>query len=488
MEEINTHSPAGYAGSASETAGSAAEVLGADAGSRRSVRNRRNYNFRADMLKFWLMPFVCFASFGFPTRLGNVISILSGFAPLCFYLLCGYFILSEDVKQTERSLLKEIRRSGLFFALMTLLCLAVNLCYCLFIGVEMGEIPALLLRRRVLFNFIVLSAWPFHMGENVWFIQNLFYGCIGLFVLSKLGLLQKKAVRLGLLAVCGLLLFFTGEGAAIVRFRLLGYSYLTPTVVTFALPYLLLGGMLRGQEERLRKLGSGRLWALAAVGLVMAAGEFELISRLGLLATTYHAIGLGLTAFALCAQVIAFPNLRSERPTAPAAAPMEQTNLKHRTKGEKHRGGHRKPMPIPLLPVRPLEPMTYVSDRDDMRAPGPLSFLLVGLHLRHGLAADCGRVFARRIYALSQPVAFLLLVPLSHYNVMMAILVQRLGGVLVYAMCFVLALVIELAMCSMMTAGGDTDGIRLPVFLRKDPYSPKKRRKKQQRSAKAKVR
>ena len=55
----------------------------------------------AHALKFWLMPFVCFASFGFSTRFGSVISTLSRFVLLCFFILAGYFNVTPERERTS---------------------------------------------------------------------------------------------------------------------------------------------------------------------------------------------------------------------------------------------------------------------------------------------------------------------------------------------------------------------------------------------------
>ena len=331
-------------------------------------------NLGAHALKFWLMPFVCFASFGFPTRFGSVVSILSGFAPLCFFILCGYFNVTSEPKRTERHLKKVIRRSGLFFAGLTLVCLALNLFYYLYVGWDMGELLLQLFRKRTLFNFVVLCAWPFQMGETIWFIQSLFYAYVLLYALHRTGWLYRPRVIPALLALCTLLMVFTGEGAGLIRFRFLGYPYLPPNALTRALPYLLLGAELARCRGRLRARDPKLYLALVPIGLALALGEYVLLSRLGLLVTTSHALGLGLTAFGLCAWVLLFPRHRSKR-----------------------------------------------------------------------LPAIRGRAFARRIYALSQPLAFLVLVPLSMAHPALAAVVQALGGVAMYPLCFLAALVIDMA-------------------------------------------
>ena len=55
----------------------------------------------ANILKFFLMPFVCFASFGFPGPFGNYVSRLSLFAPIAFYILCGFLSAAHENDDPE---------------------------------------------------------------------------------------------------------------------------------------------------------------------------------------------------------------------------------------------------------------------------------------------------------------------------------------------------------------------------------------------------
>lgn len=265
-----------------------------------SVEVKHIYYPEADALKFWLMPFVCFHCFGFPTSLGRAVSALSGFAPLCFFILCGFFALKGGEDEQER-LKKGIRRSAIMFLIMFGICFAVNVLYYLLTGTGAGTLFSTLLSKRVLFNFFVLCAWPFPMGESIWFIQSLLYAYILLYLMNMLNL---QRLRPALLAVCVLLMLLTGELAGVIGFRFFGASYLPPNALTRALPYMLLGGLMRMKRETWCERKGWSWLLLAPLGLALAYGEFEILFRLGRLATTSHAVGLGLTAFGLCAWVL----------------------------------------------------------------------------------------------------------------------------------------------------------------------------------------
>ena len=327
----------------------------------------------ADGLKFWLMPFVCFVCFGLPTKYGGNITALCGFAPLCFFILCGFFNLTEDGNE-QKMLKRRIKDCAILFLVMFVICLAVNVLYYLLTGMKVSTLFSALLSKRVLFNFFILCAWPFPMGESIWFIQSLLYAYIILYILNGLKLRRLRPV---LLIVCALLMLLTGELAGLVRFRFFGYGYFPPNVFTRALPYLLLGWLLRKNMERLCQVKAWIYLLMVPVGLALAYGEFWLLSRLRLLITTSHAVGLGLAAFGICAWVIFF---------------MTDT------------------MP------------DYFCVK--------------------------GRLFARIIYISSQLIAFLLIVPMSFFFPTGAYIVQFLGGLIVYPVCLLAAVLLDNAVFS----------------------------------------
>ncbi len=324
----------------------------------------------ADALKFWLMPFVCVLCFGFPTRYGGNVSALCGFAPLCFFILSGFFALNG--KETERDrLLLGVIRSGVMFAIMFGVCLAANILYYLLTGAKLAALFSALTSKRVLFNIFVLCAWPFSMGESIWFVQSLLYAYLILYCLNRLGL---RRLHLPLMIVCAVLMLLTGELAGVFGFRFLGAPYLPPNGLTRALPYMLLGGLMR---EKMAVWSEKKAWVyliMIPLGLALAYGEFTLLSLTGRFITTSHAVGLGLTAFGLCAWVLYY--------------------------------------------IR-IDP--YYS----------------------GFACVAGRPIARRIYLMSQLVAFLLIVPMSEFFPRGAVFVQELGGLIVYPVCLGLASLYE---------------------------------------------
>ena len=255
------------------------------------------YHVGADILRFWLVPFACFAAFGLPDRWGSLIGQFSRFAPLAFYILCGFFWAEgEDVGDETRPARTLRRTAGRFFLLFAVY-LALNIAYYLLLGAPAGEMATQLLRKRTLFNFVVLCVWPFQMGETIWFIQSLFYVRVGLWLADKLHLMKLYKLVMVLAFAATLL---TGELAGVVRFNFLGYSYLPANWLTCALPYVLLGRFVYEKQARLLSLPVPAYLALFALGVAAAYGEFTLLARYGLIAYTGHSVGFGLMALSLC--------------------------------------------------------------------------------------------------------------------------------------------------------------------------------------------
>ena len=260
------------------------------------------YGFGVDRLKLLLMPAVCVLSFGLPGTLGSAVRDLCRSAPLAFYILCGFFVLTEDDEERHQKLRRSIRSTGIFFILLTVLYLGLNALVFALQGVNWVRD---VLTKRVLFNFVMLCVWPFQTGECLWFIQSLFYAWVLLWLLDLHGHLPLFILPLFL--VTTVLMLLGGEFAGLIRVNLFGYVYIPANAVTRALPYLLLGALLRRHSERLF-LVNPLLWGgLLVLGIVLALVEILLLSYSGKLVYVGHTIGSGLMAVALCCIALVHP-------------------------------------------------------------------------------------------------------------------------------------------------------------------------------------
>lgn len=261
------------------------------------------HNRGADTLKFLLIPFVCFWSFGFPDGIG-LVSVLSGFAIPAFFLLTGYFVLEPDRDVRSKKLKRAIWRALLTFAVMFACYLAINIIMMTANGMEWR---AGLLSKRTLFNFVVLNVWPYSIGSNIWFIQSLLYVYVFLLIVNRWG---RPWFYKALMALSMLFMVAAGELAAMLNFHILDYAYIPGGAVTRALPYVLLGMLLREKGERLEAVRGWVYILIFVLGTGLAFGEMYGLSRLGKLVYEGHMVGYGVMAAAACAWAVSRPAMK----------------------------------------------------------------------------------------------------------------------------------------------------------------------------------
>ena len=263
-------------------------------------------NSRAAYLRFILMAFVCFWNFGFPEPTG-IVSTISGFAIPCFYILSGYFILSDNNGISSDKSKRKIKRSCLFFAFMFLAYLLINIFVC-----GLNNIIASASVRSILY-FAVLNLWPLAIGSNIWFIQAMLYAYIFIFIAEKLKLMRfYKAI----MVVLFIFMLLSGELSGLVHFNILGFQFIPGNWFTRALPYILLGKFLREKEESLLKTAAWKFIVMWFIGALLALGEIIILEKMGLLLSEGHMIGYGIMALSACGLVISRPLGRETKTTA----------------------------------------------------------------------------------------------------------------------------------------------------------------------------
>ena len=262
-------------------------------------------NCGAAYLRFILMAFVCFWNFGFPEPTG-ILSTISGFAIPCFFILSGYFILPDSKEIRTEKEKRKIRR--------TLFCLVFMFVLYLLINVLVGGIHTLAdaATRRTIFNFVVLNLWPFSIGSNIWFIQAMLYAYIVILIAEKLNLMRFYKAILIITLICMLL---SGEFAGLIHFNVLGYNFIPGNWFTRALPYILLGKLLREKEELLR-ISTWKYIMILVVGAVLSLAEIFILSLTGFLVYEGHMIGYGIMAIAACGLALSKPLGREVQITA----------------------------------------------------------------------------------------------------------------------------------------------------------------------------
>ena len=255
-------------------------------------------------LRLILMLFVCFWAFGCPEPSGFVTS-LSGFAIPAFFILSGYYVLDNKRKVRLEKTLRKIKRTALCFAIIFVFYVAVNLPLVFLSNMRIE------FSKRMFFEFLVLNLWPLPIGDNIWFIQAMLYAYIVIFILDKFKLLRFYKI---FLVVLFLVMLLTGEFAGVIRFdNILGYSFIPGNWLTRALPYILIGRLLREKKRSLMKV---QFWKYL---IAFVIGGFLVIAELLILAWTRcfrydgHMIGFCIMAVAVCGLAISIPINRPNR-------------------------------------------------------------------------------------------------------------------------------------------------------------------------------
>ena len=254
-------------------------------------------------LRIILMLFVCIWAWGCPDPTGIVRS-LSGFAIPAFYVLSGYYVLDNKRDIRLEKTLRKIKRTALCFAFIFVFYLAINLALIFLYHLSFE------FTKRIVFEFVVLNLWPLAIGDNIWFIQAMLYAYIIIFILDYLKLMKFYKI---ILVILILIMLLTGEFAGAIRFSIFGYPYIPGNWLTRALPYILIGRLLR---EKKRSLMKAQFWKFI-IAFVVGAGlvflEIMGLGVLGVLNYKGHLIGFGVMAIAVCGLAISLPIGKANR-------------------------------------------------------------------------------------------------------------------------------------------------------------------------------
>lgn len=259
----------------------------------------------ASALRFWLMPFMCFMLFGFSEgAVGTITATLCRFVVPASFILSGFFVLCPDREERTRKLIRAIKRSGLFFLVLGIVYFAINVVYFAVLGVDW--VPEII-RLRTAFNFLVLNLWPFKIGESIWYVQSLFFAYIIILIGDKLRLYKIYPFILILLY---LFMLISGELAGVIHLNFLDYTYIPGGTITRALPYLLLGMLIRQYADKLIRLTRRWIYLIFFfLGLGLAFLEIQLLYSSGCLVYTGHMLGYGVAGAAICLFALSAPRL-----------------------------------------------------------------------------------------------------------------------------------------------------------------------------------
>lgn len=321
---------------------------------------------RVDLIKFCLMPFVFFALLGFPISgiIGNYVIDFSNFAALSFFIFCGFFTLAPNPEIRAKKLKKALKRSWRFFLTLLAVYFALNVAYMAYIGELRTLFSAEYFRLSKIFDFLVLNVWPFPMGSSIWFIQSLAYSYLFFYIAEKFKL---SKIYLPLLIVLLIFMLLSGELSRLVGFPYLGYNYIPGGTITKALPFMLIGMLIRKSVDKLDIMPRIVYAITFLMGIAVAVGERLLLQKLGLFVYAGNSVGYLIMAISACCYALSDPVMSKN----------------------------------------------FLSNH--------------------------GRSYARRMYALCQPVYFIIWVIVGAINVSALPTVSLLGSVICFAICFVRA-------------------------------------------------
>lgn len=269
-----------------------------------SLKNTKKIDYiqSIEVIKYFLMPFVCFWAFGFPEPTG-IVEILSGFVVPTYFVLSGFCVLGTEEAERREKLKRVILRSAVLFAALLVIYALINLLYPLTPQVfDWGVLRS----KRLWFNFLVLNMWPLPIGDSIWFVQAMLYAYVILWIADRLKLLRfYKPVMVALFVF----MILVGELSGVIGFSVLGYTFIPGGAITRALPYLLLGMLIREKEETLCNVPAWVYAVIIVIGGGMAVGEVYALSQAGKLVYLGHMLGYGVMAFATCGLALAWEDM-----------------------------------------------------------------------------------------------------------------------------------------------------------------------------------
>ena len=270
--------------------------------------NRNKFAGRVDRMKFILMPFVFFAVLGFPMDnvIGEYVSAICNFAALSFFIFCGFFTLVPDKKERKQKLGRAVKRSFIFFGIVFVAYLLINVIYLAANGNIGYLVSPELLRSGVLFNFIVLNVWPFPIGSAIWFIESLAFSYLFFFLAEKLNL---SKLYLPLAIVLFIFSLLSGELARLIDFSFFGRTYIPGGMLTKALPFMLVGMFLRKTIDKIGEIHKAVFFVAIFFGIGFSVLERLFLGKYGLLVYTGNAVGYAIIAIAVCCLSLRYPEI-----------------------------------------------------------------------------------------------------------------------------------------------------------------------------------
>lgn len=242
-------------------------------------QNERIYTI--DALRIIVAFFVVVIHFPFPGTVGKYLWINAYFAVPFFYLVAGYFLGTEDKEELERKIKKRAKHIFKLFVYTAIVYVSINLLYyVIYKGTDISTYVSSIFTTKSVMKFVLLNVWPFFIGGAIWFLQAMVYSYIII-----LGLVKTKLIRYDLYIAILLLILnsLLGEFSTWLSLPLVMAS-----TFTRALPYMLLGRVIRNNINKIRKVKTIELSILVLLSIILCLAEYYILNANGILGYTGH--------------------------------------------------------------------------------------------------------------------------------------------------------------------------------------------------------
>ena len=216
-----------------------------------------------------MIAVVCFIFFvnGLSIRFGSYIRYCLSFAVPFLYMTFGFTTLGESNEQSsviKRSLIRNL----VVFGVSTFVFSIASLIY-----IKMNDLELMFTFRSV-FDFLVLGEWQLPIGDYIWFVEEMCVALIFFLILSKTGLLRSRIVQIALIIVTLAANVIHGEFAT-----LFDVESLTGTFFCQAIPFMLIGKLIRDTEDQVYDLGPVISIVTVVIGMLSTIAEMKIANH-----------------------------------------------------------------------------------------------------------------------------------------------------------------------------------------------------------------
>ena len=275
---------------------------------------KNNHRTRANILMLLLMPVVYIMLLGCPGRyIGGFIRTFSYFVPLVYFILFGFFAFKPDRvrKRRLKRLTSSLWQALIVFAVMIVINTIVSLVYLSYTPTADNVFGFGYSVKHTIFDFLVLNIWPFHVGSGIWFVHSLVYAYLFFMLIEKLKL---NKFYVPILIVLYIALLATGEFAKFCGFPILSYPYIPGGAFTRAIPYMLIGMLLRKYIDNIPKIPQYAYILTFLAGAFAVVLELAILKYIGKYVYFGHTIGYAIMAISLCCFTLAKPAKNKAKP------------------------------------------------------------------------------------------------------------------------------------------------------------------------------